>query len=106
MLICIIDLCLKGKSISHYKAYCRLTIIFHITSILPILKEVKILKLKNAFFPNLAIQHVKRLGASNVFLMLGSNLVQVATAVTQFDPTIKLRYKNQRKKECAPSRLT
>ena len=52
------------------------------------------------------IRHVKRLGASNVFLMLGSNLVQAAAGITQFDPTIRLRYKNQRKKEGAPSRLT
>ena len=55
---------------------------------------------------HLSIRHVKRLGASNVFIMLGSNLVQAAAAVTQFDPTIRLRYKNQRKKEGAPSRLT
>ena len=41
-----------------------------------------------------------------LFLMLGSNLVQVAAAVIQFDPTIRLRYKNQRKQEEAPSRLT
>ena len=38
--------------------------------------------------------------------MLGSNLVQAAAAVTQFNPIIRLRYKNQRKKEGAPSRLT
>ena len=43
------------------------------------------------FFINMfkAIRYVKRLGASNVFLMLGSNLVQAAAAVTQFDPTIR-----------------
>ena len=38
--------------------------------------------------------------------MLGSNSVQAVAAVTQFDPAIRLRYKNQRKKEGAPSRLT
>ena len=42
----------------------------------------------------------------SLFLMLGSNLVQAAAAITQFDPTIRLRYKNQRKKESASSRLT
>ena len=52
------------------------------------------------------VNYVKRLGTSNVFLVLGSNIVQVAAAVNQFDPTIRLRYNNERKKEGAPSRLT